>query len=493
MSRQSSVHRKAPTPQSIVRSKPQSVPPPSRPPVPLFNATPSKVLPSESRFSLPPFTAAAPPSDAEKFRSWAEDAIRSQQKDIDRVSGTVDRIERDMQVFKDFMEGIRSELVLNREMQNQARHDLDRLQNQVDSRPRSRGGIDRPLATEVALANQKIIEVDQVKCDLEKMNDRLRILEQSTSSRAPRPVDILTAPECPLSKPKQHPSTPMPSKNLISTTPRHITRKTKLSDNDVDDDMDADDELAANEVLGVSTLQKRMAGVDSLKQHDPIPITLVPNDGPVLVHGRDDNFANQTLHSRTPSSQHPKRRLEVDHLVFPESAEQSTGIPSRSINSDAPSSKKQKLDMINSTPDLGPSRRNSEGMLITRNGNIDRRSLRRKHSTLLREDKHRHEGAATPVTKEMWPRGQDEALGGLNRSHADPITTGHWTTNPERESRQLLGGEDEASADATYSRSTSQAANGQSSSSPLTKDRPFRCGICNSRYNSLSFFNYVSF
>ena len=46
--------------------------------------------------------------------NWAGEAIKSQQKDIDRISGTVSRIERDMASFKDFMIEVRAELEANR-------------------------------------------------------------------------------------------------------------------------------------------------------------------------------------------------------------------------------------------------------------------------------------------------------------------------------------------------------------------------------------------
>jgi hypothetical protein len=123
-----------------------------------------------------------PQVDVAKFKSWAEAAINTQQEDIGRLSRSVDRIERDMRLFKDFMEEVRTELASNRQLQEQesgeglasVSAELDVLRQQVNSNPRpvSRGSFEISnrsldiIAKDVQLVGRKVDEIDELKREL---------------------------------------------------------------------------------------------------------------------------------------------------------------------------------------------------------------------------------------------------------------------------------------------------------------------------------------
>ncbi|KAH7354717.1 hypothetical protein BKA65DRAFT_227289 [Rhexocercosporidium sp. MPI-PUGE-AT-0058] len=180
-------------------------------PAPIHKAVVSRTPGPEDRLSLPLPNVTV--SDVTKFKTWAEDAINTQQKDIDRISGTVDRIERNMRLFKDFMIAIRSELASSRRFPDSIggedlsalREDLDDLRRQVEENGHaiSRASNDLPgrnlqdIAHDVEEVSQKVSEVDGLNSELESMRARVKSLEHSrhlnfpgalTSSRQLRPA-----------------------------------------------------------------------------------------------------------------------------------------------------------------------------------------------------------------------------------------------------------------------------------------------------------------
>lgn len=120
-----------------------------------------------------------PQVDVVKFKSWAEAAINTQQQEIDRLSRSVDQIERDMQLFKDFMEESRTELDSNRHLQEQTngvglatvRGGLDDPRQQINSNPRpvARGSFEFSnrsldiLTKDVQQVGRKVDEIDKLK------------------------------------------------------------------------------------------------------------------------------------------------------------------------------------------------------------------------------------------------------------------------------------------------------------------------------------------
>ena len=176
-----SLMKSYPLTSSSVRARTQSVsrrastPKPPRL-LPSISRTPAAI----SRYSTPAMTP--PQLDVTIFKSWAESAINTQKQDIDRLSGSVDRIERDMQVLRNFMEETRTELASNRHLQDNkteeglanVRGELDTLRKQVNSEPRpvsresfklSNRSLDT-IAQDVQLVSQKVDEIDELKREL---------------------------------------------------------------------------------------------------------------------------------------------------------------------------------------------------------------------------------------------------------------------------------------------------------------------------------------
>jgi len=76
--------------------------PSSRPKPPNFLSGTSGTPPQNNRPLLPvtPLVApVAPQIDVVKFKTWAEVTIENQQKDIDRISGSVERMEKDLRLL----------------------------------------------------------------------------------------------------------------------------------------------------------------------------------------------------------------------------------------------------------------------------------------------------------------------------------------------------------------------------------------------------------
>ncbi|KHJ34231.1 hypothetical protein EV44_g2998 [Erysiphe necator] len=66
----------------------------------------------------------------EKFRGWAEETILSQQKDIDRLSGTMLRIERDMQTLKSYMQELNNKFASDYHSKNQCK-EVAEVRNEI--------------------------------------------------------------------------------------------------------------------------------------------------------------------------------------------------------------------------------------------------------------------------------------------------------------------------------------------------------------------------
>jgi hypothetical protein len=176
-----SLMKSYPLTSSSVRARTQSVSRRTSTPKPPrllsnISGTPAAI----SRQSTPAITP--PQVDVTIFKSWAESAINTQKQDIDRLSGSVDRIKRDMQVLRNFMEETRTGFASNRHFQDNkteeglanVRGELDTLRKQVNSEPRpvSRESFElsnRSLDTivqDVQLVSQKVDEVDELKREL---------------------------------------------------------------------------------------------------------------------------------------------------------------------------------------------------------------------------------------------------------------------------------------------------------------------------------------
>ncbi|OBT63618.1 hypothetical protein VE03_07309 [Pseudogymnoascus sp. 23342-1-I1] len=127
-----------------------------------------------------------------QFADWAEGAIDSQKRDIDRISDSVKKIETDMRSFKDFMTMVRRELAVrptNNEMDD-VRASVHSLRDEIDqSRPTNvakpvEGSLsfeDVDLITEsITSLSQKVNEIDSLKLEIQFLKIKLKRSEDIT-------------------------------------------------------------------------------------------------------------------------------------------------------------------------------------------------------------------------------------------------------------------------------------------------------------------------
>ncbi|EPQ67567.1 BgtAc-31218 [Blumeria graminis f. sp. tritici] len=134
-----------------------------------------------------------PSAEIEKFKYWAEDTIREQRLDIDRISGTMLRIEGDVQMLKEFMLEVRMNLALNL-MPSAHEFKLDEVRNEIkqvnEKLAQREPGTDWNKAASLLARNLKTVaaemnklstqakKADDMRSTLETLTVRLRQLEQ---------------------------------------------------------------------------------------------------------------------------------------------------------------------------------------------------------------------------------------------------------------------------------------------------------------------------
>jgi hypothetical protein len=148
--------------------------------------------------------------DFSEFKSWAQEAISNQQKDIDRVSGTLLHIEGEMQTFRNFMEEVRTELATGREFHQNQIQDRDslvkvsgemrQLQTRVkamdeDLRGKSGESLSRDIEiiiSDMLQISEKAHEVDGLKVEVQQLKTQVKGVEDVVQvGRIPNEVDSL--------------------------------------------------------------------------------------------------------------------------------------------------------------------------------------------------------------------------------------------------------------------------------------------------------------
>ncbi|KAJ5042127.1 uncharacterized protein L3040_004684 [Drepanopeziza brunnea f. sp. 'multigermtubi'] len=164
-----------------------------------------------------------------KFKNWAEDAILTQQKDIERITGTVNRIDQDMQSLKAFMLEVRSELSSNRQLPATSaeddvqalREDLENLRQQIvrNGKTISLSALE-VVSQEVEEISQKFDGVDTLRSELQKMTARVKHLEESR-----HPCLYRRAPSSKLESPKEPVSGPSKRKHSQLEVSRNLSEE----------------------------------------------------------------------------------------------------------------------------------------------------------------------------------------------------------------------------------------------------------------------------
>ncbi|PBP21589.1 hypothetical protein BUE80_DR007654 [Diplocarpon rosae] len=168
------------------------VPPPGVGSTPASSQSVVARIPAADGRSLGPLNV--PVADIVKFKNWAEDAISTQQADIERISGTVNRIERDMRSLKDFMREMRSKCsssyqlpTISGEGDIQAlRDDVGMLRQQLKQNAEIVSLSSTDLLGRIELVSQEVgeigrkaYEVDDLRSQFELMKGRAEHLEET--------------------------------------------------------------------------------------------------------------------------------------------------------------------------------------------------------------------------------------------------------------------------------------------------------------------------
>jgi len=163
-------------------------------------------------------------ANLDKFKTWAENAIAKQRQDIDRISGMVERVERGMDDFRDFMVEVRTELANQRQdIPTQEdlvaiREDLNGFRDEFATHQQVHGNVKQQelavvresldglrqkfvepkvalhdfqvLTRDVQKVHWKASEVDDVKAELEYLRNRITFLEEGKDSLLTKEPDI---------------------------------------------------------------------------------------------------------------------------------------------------------------------------------------------------------------------------------------------------------------------------------------------------------------
>lgn len=160
-------------------------------------------------------TVAAPAQVPSVFEIWVEKEIKDQRKDIDRISGAVDRIEKTMDDIKDFMVEVRRQHVTDQERQEPPRSeavqriktDLHSLQKKVEASDKKcsatvesltssfnksfNGEMKRLVQHVEGIGKKGREDVNGLKTELSAMNSSMTVLESAISSSRGGNVDEL--------------------------------------------------------------------------------------------------------------------------------------------------------------------------------------------------------------------------------------------------------------------------------------------------------------
>ncbi|KAL3417555.1 hypothetical protein PVAG01_10565 [Phlyctema vagabunda] len=138
-----------------------------------------------------------------KSIEWAEDALNTQRKDIDRIDGAVGRIERDMRLFKEFMSDVRKELDAIHQPSASTNQEIVNLQQDIRQIRQGLAQVEQVSSRaelepfelpkeHIQRISQTATEVGSLKLELEAMRTRLEQVESITREAVQGPDETQT-------------------------------------------------------------------------------------------------------------------------------------------------------------------------------------------------------------------------------------------------------------------------------------------------------------
>ena len=132
-----------------------------------------------STISSPPI----PNQPPQKQPTENEMALSNQQQDINRISNTVDRVEMDMQSFKDFMIEVRQDLAAIRTSQESSHSAIAASQGHSSEQVQSLVADLKTVTHNLVELQNKATEVDALKAEVEHLRTRLKNVEDNHKDR----------------------------------------------------------------------------------------------------------------------------------------------------------------------------------------------------------------------------------------------------------------------------------------------------------------------
>jgi hypothetical protein len=514
--------RRASTAQPIVRPKPAHLQGASQR-TPSVKSRPS-LPPSLTRQSEPPKPLAqetVPLSELTSLKSWAENAITGQQRDIDQISGTLERIEKGMQSFKEFMEEIRTELASNRQVQNHAseedlvlvRKALDGLRLQIES---DRAETKSSLTQNAELSSQKLEiivrnlqrvsakanEVDSLKIEIEQLKARLHRTEDVTQNGIPASevTQSIKAGSGPTLKRKRNQiddesnsghydmSSELPGKRQRkpNSTEPAIENSAVLQGVSAREDPDfpltSNDNYSAPDMPPRTSNKRLVIEITSSRPDTSLSRVSQYDERGKFVYEEediDDNYRPNLPQNKLISS--------VSALSRPRRRASSTVMPNTPISASTPTPRELRSSIApklnsNIKVDLCTDKlRDQNGALITLEGKIDGRSLRYKKLPLRALDSN------TPANPGPAPPLKDTA-----RPSDTPVSSSPTFVKPMlpplRAHQNVMTPATETEDRSSSVISMSMPPSSPSSSQPHPK--PFQCGGCGIRYPAICSLQY---
>jgi hypothetical protein len=468
-----------------------------------------------------------PLSELTSLKSWAENAITSQQRDIDRISGTLGRIEKGMQSFKEFMEEIRTELASNRQVQNHAseedlvlvRKALDGLRLQIKS---DRAETKSSSTQNAELLSQKLEiivrnlqrvsakanEVDDLKMEIEQLKARLHQAEDVAQTGIP-PSEVMQSIEAgpgPTLKRKRNqiddennsghydmnPELPAKRQRIPNPTKYAIENPAILQGVSAKGDPDfpptSSDNYEAPDMPPPTSNKRLVIEIPSSRPDISRSRVSQYDERGKLVYEEDiddnyrPNFPKNKPISSVSALSRPKRR--VSSTVMPNTPiSASTSSPRALRPSVAPESHSNiKVDLC--TGKL----RDQNGALITSEGKIDGRSLRYKKQPLRELDINPPANPSPASPPKDTARPSDTRVSSsltFVKPMVPPLCARQNVMTPASETRGRSSSVISMSMPPPLGRSNSTEL---SSSQPHPK--PFKCGGCGVHYRTICGLQY---